>query len=29
MIREHFATFGAKLPMALGDELSAPEKRPG
>ena len=21
MIREHFTTFGGKLPMALGDEL--------
>jgi hypothetical protein len=23
MIREHFASFGAKLPKALSDELSA------
>jgi phosphoenolpyruvate carboxykinase (GTP) len=28
-IREHFATFGAKLPQALNDELSALEQRLG
>jgi phosphoenolpyruvate carboxykinase (GTP) len=29
MIKEHFATFGKKLPKALNDELSALEKRLG
>jgi phosphoenolpyruvate carboxykinase (GTP) len=29
MIREHFASFGAKLPKALADELAALEKRLG
>ena len=29
LIREHFATFGAKLPKALSDELAALEKRLG
>jgi hypothetical protein len=29
MIREHFASFGAKLPKALSDELSALEQRLG
>ena len=29
LIKEHFATFGAKLPKALGDELAALEKRLG
>jgi phosphoenolpyruvate carboxykinase (GTP) len=29
LIKEHFATFGAKLPNALSDELSALEKRLG
>ena len=27
LIKEHFATFGAKLPKALTDELAALEKR--
>ena len=27
LIKEHFASFGAKLPKALSDELSALEKR--
>jgi phosphoenolpyruvate carboxykinase (GTP) len=27
LIKEHFATFGAKLPKALADELAALEKR--
>ena len=29
LIKEHFATFGAKLPKALNDELAALEKRLG
>jgi phosphoenolpyruvate carboxykinase (GTP) len=29
MIKEHFATFGAKMPQALKDELAALEKRLG
>jgi phosphoenolpyruvate carboxykinase (GTP) len=29
LIREHFATFGAKLPKALSDELTALEQRLG
>jgi phosphoenolpyruvate carboxykinase (GTP) len=29
MIKEHFATFGAKLPKALSDELTALEQRLG
>ena len=29
LIKQHFATFGAKLPKALSDELSALEKRLG
>jgi phosphoenolpyruvate carboxykinase (GTP) len=29
LIRQHFATFGSKLPKALSDELSALEKRLG
>jgi phosphoenolpyruvate carboxykinase (GTP) len=29
LIREHFATFGAKLPKALSDELDALERRLG
>ena len=29
LIREHFATFGDRLPKALQDELSALEKRLG
>jgi phosphoenolpyruvate carboxykinase (GTP) len=29
LIKEHFATFGAKLPKALKDELTALEKRLG
>ena len=29
LIHEHFATFGAKLPKALTDELAALEKRLG
>jgi phosphoenolpyruvate carboxykinase (GTP) len=29
LIKEHFATFGAKLPKALSDELSALEQRLG
>jgi phosphoenolpyruvate carboxykinase (GTP) len=29
LIKEHFAMFGAKLPKALSDELSALEKRLG
>jgi phosphoenolpyruvate carboxykinase (GTP) len=29
LIKEHFATFGAKLPKALKDELAALEKRLG
>ncbi len=29
LIKEHFATFGAKLPKALSDELAALEKRLG
>jgi phosphoenolpyruvate carboxykinase (GTP) len=29
MIKEHFATFGAKMPQALKDELSSLEKRLG
>jgi phosphoenolpyruvate carboxykinase (GTP) len=29
LIKEHFATFGAKLPKALNEELSALEKRLG
>ena len=29
LIKEHFATFGKKLPKALNDELSALEKRLG
>ena len=29
MIKEHFATFGAKLPKALKDELAALEQRLG
>ena len=29
MIKEHFATFGAKLPKALSDELAALEQRLG
>ena len=27
LIKEHFATFGAKLPKALSEELTALEKR--
>ncbi len=27
LIKEHFATFGAKLPKALNEELAALEKR--
>jgi phosphoenolpyruvate carboxykinase (GTP) len=27
MIKEHFATFGAKMPQVLKDELAALEKR--
>ena len=29
MIKEHFATFGAKMPQALKEELAALEKRLG
>ena len=29
LIHEHFATFGAKLPKGLKDELAALEKRLG
>jgi phosphoenolpyruvate carboxykinase (GTP) len=29
LIKEHFATFGAKLPKALSDELAALEQRLG
>ena len=29
MIKEHFETFGAKLPAGLKDELAALEKRLG
>ena len=29
MIKEHFATFGAKLPKASSDELAALEQRLG
>jgi phosphoenolpyruvate carboxykinase (GTP) len=29
LIREHFATFGGKLPAALADELAALEQRLG
>jgi len=29
MIKEHFATFGAKMPQGLKDELAALEKRLG
>jgi phosphoenolpyruvate carboxykinase (GTP) len=29
LMREHFATFGAKLPKALSDELAALEQRLG
>jgi phosphoenolpyruvate carboxykinase (GTP) len=29
MIKEHFASFGAKMPQALKDELAALEKRLG
>ena len=29
LIKEHFATFGAKLPKALNEELAALEKRLG
>jgi len=29
LIKEHFATFGAKMPKALQDELTSLEKRLG
>jgi phosphoenolpyruvate carboxykinase (GTP) len=29
MIKEHFASFGAKMPQALKEELAALEKRLG